>query len=74
MDEEDSNEYQVELEKLMTSEVALTYWATNMDLLAIITYDHILELYRINYKAQKVFQVEESKPIKCMSFSPDCRY
>lgn len=55
----------------MTSEVGMTYWAPNMDILAIITFDNMLELYRINYKAQKVFYVEENKPIKCLSFSPD---
>jgi hypothetical protein len=55
---EEENEFCVELEKLMTSEVASTLWANNMDLLALTTFDSLLELYRISYKAQRVFQVE----------------
>jgi hypothetical protein len=43
-----------------------------MDLLAIVTVDNLLELYRINFKAQKVFQIEEEKTINAVSFSPDC--
>lgn len=69
---EEENEFCVELEKLMTSEVASTLWANNMDLLALTTFDSLLELYRISYKAQRVFQVEEPKPIKSLAFSPDC--
>lgn len=56
----------------MTSEVAFTVWANNMDLIALTTFDNLLELYRISYKAQRVFQVEEAKPIKSLAFSPDC--
>jgi len=44
-----------------------------MDILAITTFDNLLELYRINYKAQKVFQIEESKPIRSVAFTPDCK-
>jgi hypothetical protein len=56
----------------MSSEIYLTQWSHNMDLLAIITYDNLLELYRISYKAQKVFQIEEDKQICSVIFSPDC--
>jgi hypothetical protein len=56
----------------MTSEVAFTLWASNMDLIALTTFDNLLELYRISYKAQRVFQIEEAKPIKSLAFSPDC--
>lgn len=56
----------------MTSEVATTLWASNMDLMALTTFDNLLELYRISYKAQRVFQIEENKPIKSLAFSPDC--
>lgn len=56
----------------MTSEVATTLWATNMDLLALTTFDNLVELYRISYKAQRVFQSDEGKPIKGLAFSPDC--
>jgi hypothetical protein len=44
-----------------------------MDLLALTTYDNLVQLYRISFKAQKVFQAEEDKPIKGISFSPDCK-
>lgn len=40
----------------MSSEVASTLWAHNMDLMALTTFDHLVELYRISYKAQRVFQ------------------
>lgn len=73
MDIEDDNEYLVELEKLMTSEVAATLWANNMDLLALITFDNLIQLYRISYKAQLVFQVSNDKVIKGLAFSPDCK-
>jgi hypothetical protein len=43
-----------------------------MDLMALTTFDNLLELYRISYKAQRVFQIEENKPIKSLAFSPDC--
>lgn len=56
----------------MSSEIYQTHWSHNMDLLAVITYDNLLELYRINYKAQKVFQIEEDKQICSVIFSPDC--
>lgn len=72
MDIEEDNEYLVELEKLMTSEVAATLWANNMDLLALITFDNLIQLYRISYKAQLVFQVSNDKVIKGLAFSPDC--
>lgn len=62
----------MELEKLMTSEVASTLWANNMDLLALITFDNLIQLYRISYKAQLVFQVSNDKVIKGIAFSPDC--
>ena len=58
----------------MTSEVATTLWASNMDLFALTTFDNLVQLYRINIKAQKVFQVEEEKNIKGLAFSPDCIY
>lgn len=61
-----------EVEKLMTSEVATTLWATNMDLLALTTFDNLVELYRISYKAQRVFQSDEGKPVERLAFSPDC--
>jgi hypothetical protein len=56
----------------MTSEVATTLWATNMDLLALTTFDNLVELYRISYKAQRVFQSDEGKPVEGLAFSPDC--
>lgn len=56
----------------MTSEVASTLWSTNMDLLALTTFDNLVELYRISYKAQRVFQSDEGKPVKSLAFSPDC--
>ena len=55
----------------MSSEVASTRWGHSMDLLALTTFDHLVELYRISYKAQRVFQSEESGPITSMAFSPD---
>lgn len=55
---EELEEYVVEIDKLMTSEVVLTSWALNMDLLAVITFDNLIELYRISFKAQRVFQIE----------------
>ena len=70
--ESDEKEFLVELEKLMTSEVANTIWANNMDLFALTTFDNIIELYRISFKAQKVFQTQEDKKIKGLAFSPDC--
>jgi hypothetical protein len=45
-----------------------------MDLFALTTFDNLIELYRISYKAQRVFQSDEGKTIKSMSFSPDCKY
>lgn len=42
----------------MVSEVAATLWAPNMDLFALTTFDNLLQLYRISFKAQKVFQAE----------------
>ena len=44
-----------------------------MDLLALSTFDNLVELYRISYKAQKVFQAEEAHQIKTLAFSPDCK-
>lgn len=70
--EQEENEYLVELEKLMTSEVATALWAHNMDLLALTTFDNLIQLYRISYKAQLVFQTQEDKTIKALAFSPDC--
>ena len=58
----------------MSSDVVSTYWSHNMDLLVIVTVDNLLELHRINYKAQKVFQIEEKKPITAVCFSPDCTF
>lgn len=58
----------------MASEVAATLWANNMDLLALVTFDNLIQLYRISYKAQRVFQAEESKTVKSMAFSPDCNF
>jgi hypothetical protein len=43
-----------------------------MDLLALSTFDNLVELYRISYKAQRVFQSDEGKPVKGLAFSPDC--
>lgn len=71
--EQEENEFLVELEKLMTSEVAAALWADNMDLLALVTFDNLIQLYRISYKAQLVFQVQEDKSIKGLAFSPDCK-
>ena len=56
----------------MTSEVATSLWANNMDLFALTTFDNLVELYRISFKAQKVFQTQEDKGIKGLAFSPDC--
>jgi hypothetical protein len=72
--ESEENEFVVELEKLMASEVATTLWANNMDLLALTTFDNLVQLYRINYKAQRVFQAEEEKSIKGLAFSPDSTF
>lgn len=57
MDDE-ANEYVLELEKLMSSEIASTFWAPTMDILVIITFDNLLEGYRISFKAQRFFQIE----------------
>lgn len=54
--EPDENEFVLELEKLLSSEASSTLWASNMDLLALTTYDNLIQLYRISFKAQKVFQ------------------
>lgn len=56
--QEESDEYLLELEKLMSVEIAMTYWAPNMDILAIVTEDNLLACYRISYKAQRFFQIE----------------
>ena len=56
----------------MSSEVATSLWANNMDLFALTTFDNLVELYRISFKAQKVFQTQEDKSIKGLAFSPDC--
>ena len=50
-------EFVVEVDKSMTSEVSTTLWASNMDLLAVTTFDNFVQLFRINYKAQRVFQI-----------------
>ena len=71
MDEEPTD-YIQELEKLMSSEVAATYWAPTMDILVITTFDNLLEGYRISFKAQRFFQIEESQAIQVVCFSPDC--
>lgn len=42
MDEEEGNEYLLEIEKLMSSEIAATYWAPTMDILVIVTFDNLL--------------------------------
>lgn len=70
--ESEENEFLVEVEKLMTSEIATTLWASNMDLLALTTFDNLVQLYRISYKAQRVFQCQEDNQIKGLAFSPDC--
>ena len=72
MYEEESNEYIQELEKLMSSEVAATFWAPTMDILVISTYDNLLEGYRISFKAQRFFQIEENQAVQTLCFSPDC--
>lgn len=72
MEIEEDNNYLFEVEKLMSSDVISTYWSHNMDLLVIVTTDNLLELYRINFKAQRVFQIQEDKLITSVSFSPDC--
>ena len=74
MEIEEDNNYLFEVEKLMSSDVISTYWSHNMDLLVIVTTDNLLELYRINFKAQRVFQIQEDKLITSLSFSPDCKY
>jgi hypothetical protein len=43
-----------------------------MDLLALLTNDNRLELIRISYRAQKVFEIEEKETITSIMFSPDC--
>jgi hypothetical protein len=43
-----------------------------MDILAIVTFDHLLEGYRISFKAQRFFQIEEAQSIEALCFSPDC--
>lgn len=43
----------------MSYQVERVCWSQNMDLLALLTNDNRLELIRISYKAQKVFEIEE---------------
>lgn len=57
----------------MSYQVGRVCWSQTMDLLALVTLDNVLELIRISYKAQKVFQVEEKEPITALTFSPDCK-
>ena len=56
----------------MSVEIAMTYWAPNMDILAIVTQDNLLAGYRISFKAQRFFQIEEEQAIRSLCFSPDC--
>lgn len=71
--EAEVDQFEVMLEKLMSYQVARVCWSQNMDLLALVTTENVLELVRISYKAQKVFQVEEKEPITALTFSPDCK-
>lgn len=43
-----------------------------MDILAIVTFDNLVEGYRISFKAQRFFRIEESQSIQTLCFSPDC--
>ena len=56
----------------MSSEVAIAKWAPTMDILALATFDNFVEGYRISFKAQRFFHVEESQSVESMCFSPDC--
>lgn len=65
MDIEEDNEYLVELEKLMTSEVAATLWANNMDLLALITFDNLIQFYQYQpTKLSSSFKFPMTKSLK----------
>ena len=44
------------MDKLISSEVAVMRWAPTMDILAIATFDNLIEGYRISFKAQRFFQ------------------
>lgn len=39
---DESMEYTVLFEKLMSSEIAATFWAPTMDILAVVTFDNLL--------------------------------
>jgi hypothetical protein len=41
----------------MSYQVDKVCWSQNMDLVALVTFDNVIELTRISYKAQKVFQI-----------------
>ncbi len=58
----------------MSSEIAATFWAPTMDILAVVTFDNLLEGYRISFKAQRFFHIEESQNIITLCFSPDCTF
>jgi hypothetical protein len=47
----------MELEKLMSVEILMTFWSPNMDILAVITEENLLEGYRISFRAQRFFQI-----------------
>lgn len=42
----------------MTYQIARVHWSQTMDLLALVRADNILELMRISYKPEKVFEIE----------------
>lgn len=56
----------------MNSDVLYTHWSHNTYLLAIVTVENVLELYRVGERTQKVFQVESDKPITSVAFNPNC--
>jgi len=45
-----------------------------MDILAIVTFDNLLEGYRMFEKIQKFFRIEEEQSIQTLCFSPDCTF
>jgi hypothetical protein len=57
-------------EKVITYEIKNMVWCNNMDLVAIVTKENLLEVYRI-FKIQKIFQIEEQVDITFTLFSPD---
>jgi len=70
--EAEEQEFELMHDKALAYEVTRVCWAQNMDLLALVTTENVLELVRISFKSHKVFQVEEKEPITTLTFSPDC--